>query len=178
MQSKKLGEKLRELRKEKGYSLQNLADLLGLSPQAISQYELNKRDIPTLTLCAIFNVLGVKENILTDLLVSLDDIEQAEKLAFLSYVINSTGGIGFSFVSIQVSQDKVLNGMYQKLLDFGYLVEAKDKAFRITNRTSGNIYFLSTQEVKDLYEDAESYLKSRLEALEQKLKDQGTRGLW
>jgi len=54
-----IGEKIKQLRQEKSYSLQQLADLAGLSKPAIQQYEDNTINPSNKALQAIANVLGV-----------------------------------------------------------------------------------------------------------------------
>ncbi len=68
-------DRLRKLRVEKGYDLQQMADLLGVSKGAISYYE-NDRRLPTvLKLKDISDILGVS----TDYLLGNDVYEVADE---------------------------------------------------------------------------------------------------
>lgn len=177
MQSEKLGLKLREMRKKHGYSLQKVGDLLGVSPQSISQYELNKRDIPSLILSSLMGIYRLKGQSMIEFLDDVKDIPEKEKQEFMRYYINSkSGGMQFSFFPDEMKNDKEVNAFIEKLINNGYLVQATEKAFRIQNEK--NVFFLSANEVKELLKDVDNYLKARIQALEQKYKDKGTRGLW
>lgn len=63
------GERLRELRLQKGYTHQELADLLGVSERQITRYESGKTDPSSSVLTRAAQVLGVT----TDYLVGLAD---------------------------------------------------------------------------------------------------------
>lgn len=54
-----IGEKIRLIRKEKGMTLQQLANIMGCSPQLISQYENGKRTPKLETIQRIANALEV-----------------------------------------------------------------------------------------------------------------------
>lgn len=85
MNSPELGMKIRELRKSKNMSLQQVGDLLSVSPQAISQYELNKRDIPGHLLIKMLLELGLKKPDVSQFILSVDDIPDEEKTTFLKF---------------------------------------------------------------------------------------------
>lgn len=55
---KKLGATLRERREQKNYSLEYVADRLGVSKNAVSHWELGKRSMYAETLKAYCTVLG------------------------------------------------------------------------------------------------------------------------
>lgn len=59
-QMETIGDRIRHLRRAKGYSQQQLADLLGLTKGAVSQWELgltkNLKNAPLMDLCKIFGV--------------------------------------------------------------------------------------------------------------------------
>ena len=59
MAEQSFGEKLRELRKAKGLSQQQLADATGLSQNAISQWEANAREPGWSAVQALATALGV-----------------------------------------------------------------------------------------------------------------------
>lgn len=62
----KFGDRLREIRIEKGLSQQELADILGTSKQVISRYETNQR-VPKLTVAIEYAVkLGIPKERLLD----------------------------------------------------------------------------------------------------------------
>ena len=55
----KIGEKLAQLRKQKGYTQEHLASLLGLHPDYIGKIERGKRSPSVKTLLMILDSLGV-----------------------------------------------------------------------------------------------------------------------
>ena len=57
----KLGEKLRQARKEKGLTMQQLADMSGASLSTISQYERGKRRMSDEFRAKLFGVLGIND---------------------------------------------------------------------------------------------------------------------
>jgi len=86
MKSEILGNKLRIIRKENKKSLQDIANKLSVSPQAVSQYELNKRDIPNLLLVYMFQSLGVSLIDLVDIIREIEDIPDDEKRNFYDFL--------------------------------------------------------------------------------------------
>ena len=80
----KYGDRIRTLRKNKGYSQEKLADMLGVTKQTVSQYErgVRKPDVHTIeALCDIFNVssdylLGMADR--TIRLVGEDDLAKLD----------------------------------------------------------------------------------------------------
>ena len=63
--------KLRELRKQRGYTQQELADIVGVSNVSLSNYERGTQMPDVLTLTKIANALGVS----TDTLLGLNDFD-------------------------------------------------------------------------------------------------------
>ena len=66
--------KLRELRKQRGLTQQDLADIVGVSNVSLSNYERGVQMPDILTLTKIANALGVS----TDTLLGLNDYENDE----------------------------------------------------------------------------------------------------
>jgi transcriptional regulator with XRE-family HTH domain len=60
--SAEIGEQIRELRKVKGLTLQQMADRIGVSVGYLSQIERNRSKLPVATLKSISDVLGVHMN--------------------------------------------------------------------------------------------------------------------
>ena len=54
-----VGERIRSIRKKKGIPMKQLADMIGVSEQAVSQYELGKRAVKIDTAEKIASALGV-----------------------------------------------------------------------------------------------------------------------
>ena len=76
-----VGKMIARIRKERGYSQQQLADKLNLSKQAISNYETGKREPDYLTLEAIADVLNGP----VSMLISPEDQERALSEIFATY---------------------------------------------------------------------------------------------
>lgn len=68
-------EKLKYLRKQRGYTQQELADLLGISPSAVGMYEQGRRQPDSHTLYKISRLLSVT----VDYLVNDDDALEGDK---------------------------------------------------------------------------------------------------
>ncbi|MCD6239138.1 MAG: hypothetical protein DRP50_03145 [Thermotoga sp.] len=66
------GDRLRKLRKKKGYSQESLAHILGVTRQNISAYELGEADPPVSKLILLARALGTT----TDYLLGLDDVKE------------------------------------------------------------------------------------------------------
>jgi transcriptional regulator with XRE-family HTH domain len=86
MKSENLGKELRRIRKENKKSLQDVANKLSVSPQAVSQYELSKRDIPNLMLIHMFQSLGVQPGDLVKVISGIEDIPDDEKRNFFDFL--------------------------------------------------------------------------------------------
>lgn len=69
-------EKLRELRKARGLTQQQLADKVGILNVSLSNYERGTQMPDILTLTRIANVLGVS----TDTLLGLNDVDEDENI--------------------------------------------------------------------------------------------------
>ncbi|MBQ8749380.1 MAG: helix-turn-helix transcriptional regulator [Clostridia bacterium] len=71
-----LGEKLRKLRKENGYSQQEVADILNITRDIITKYE-NNRCEPNVELIKKFSIFF---NVSADELLEIDTKEQKEEI--------------------------------------------------------------------------------------------------
>lgn len=71
-----LGEKLRTLRKSKGYTQNKIAGLLGLSLKAVSRYENNRAEPDIDTIIRLALIFNVDVNYLTEFVSS--SLDQAE----------------------------------------------------------------------------------------------------
>ena len=92
----KFGIRLKELRKERGYSQQELADLLNLSRSSIEMYEQGKRDPSTETKEAIADFFNVNMDYLfgrnKNGTASTEKISSDERELIASYAsLNSAG---------------------------------------------------------------------------------------
>lgn len=76
-----LGQKIREIRKSKKISSKELGDFVGVSEQAISQYERGLRNIPLENLIKISKALRVTISELTENKYSIYEIEPIECLS-------------------------------------------------------------------------------------------------
>lgn len=83
----KFNERLRELRKESGFTAQNMADQLELSLRAYQFYESGKREPPLQTLVKIADILIVS----TDYLLCRDDWIDSVEEFFGEHLINLQG---------------------------------------------------------------------------------------
>lgn len=54
-----IGDRIKSLRQERGYSQKELAKVLNISPSCLSKYETNKSQIPPETLISIADTLNV-----------------------------------------------------------------------------------------------------------------------
>ena len=68
-----LGTRLKEARKEKGYTQDRVATIIGVSRPAISSYERNAVDPPLPILRSLANLYGVSLDYLLDMDKGLDD---------------------------------------------------------------------------------------------------------
>ena len=66
----KFSERLRELRKSKGYTQEALAKTIGITPGAIGLYEQDRREPDNDTLIALAEIFGIS----VDYLLGLDEI--------------------------------------------------------------------------------------------------------
>jgi len=76
-----VGKMISKIRKDRGYSQQQLADKLSLSKQAVSNYETGKREPDYVTLEAIADALNVP----VTMLISSEDQEQALNEIYATY---------------------------------------------------------------------------------------------
>lgn len=70
-----IGENIRKYRKNKGWSIQTLADELGKSKATIQKYETNNINIPSDVLMNIHKILNIPSSLLFD----MDTINQSNK---------------------------------------------------------------------------------------------------
>ena len=93
-----IGDTMRNIRKQKGMTLQQLADILGCSQQNISQYESGKRTPKLKTVQKIADALNVNVN---DLLESpLDD---SPIYQVLKNVDHSDSPVSRNFINSQLT---------------------------------------------------------------------------
>ena len=64
MKGRTLGERIRILRKKKGFSQANVASKIGVSASAVGMYEQNRRTPDNETLLKLCEVLGVTADII------------------------------------------------------------------------------------------------------------------
>ena len=76
-----VGKMISKVRKDRGYSQQQLADKLNLSKQAVSNYEMGKREPDYVTLEAIADALNVPMT----MLISPEEQERALNEIYASY---------------------------------------------------------------------------------------------
>lgn len=76
-----VGKMIAKVRKDRGYSQQQLADKLNLSKQAVSNYETGKREPDYVTLEAIADALNVPMT----MLISQEEQEQALNAIYATY---------------------------------------------------------------------------------------------
>lgn len=81
--------RLRFLRNEKGESLEKVANFLNVTMQTISNYETEKRDIPTEAVIKLAEYFGVS----TDYLLGKSDIRNPEKININEIDIAFASGI-------------------------------------------------------------------------------------
>ena len=74
---RKIGGRIRQARKEKGYSQERLAELCGISDTYLGRLERGEKQPSLDTLVRLTECLGVS---LTDVLVDLDDVRDRERL--------------------------------------------------------------------------------------------------
>ncbi len=74
---RKIGARIRQARKEKGYSQERLAELCGISDTYLGRLERGEKQPSLDTLVRLTECLGVS---LTDLLIDLDDLRDRERL--------------------------------------------------------------------------------------------------
>ncbi|MCU6747682.1 helix-turn-helix domain-containing protein [Faecalicatena acetigenes] len=91
------GEKIRNIRKEKGLTQKQLAELIGTSQQNLAQYENGKRNPKFLTIKKIAYALEVP---FTQLVPKGDDTETIESLQ----AIRSTGEIDFNRIASAIKK--------------------------------------------------------------------------
>lgn len=76
---KKIGEKLRELRKQRGFTQEQVAKYLGITQEQLSYYETGAREISVATLQALARLYGCDYNYL------LSDDEQLNTQAAINF---------------------------------------------------------------------------------------------
>lgn len=83
MKSLEMASKLRRLRETAGFTLEEIADKLDISPQAISQYELAKRPIPTIFLLEMLTWYLSDRSEIVHVIVGVSDLKKDEKMKVL-----------------------------------------------------------------------------------------------
>ena len=113
------GKRLSSLRKEKGLTQNNLADLLGVSRGTIGMYEIDKRDPDTSTLEKLSNIFNVS----IDFLLGKTDNR------------NSYNSIKSNYTNSE--QEKLADDLIKVLIDSGELKEgeviSEEKKERLLN---------------------------------------------
>ncbi len=74
---RKIGGRIRQARKEKGYSQEKLAELCGISDTYLGRLERGEKQPSLDTLVRLTECLGVSP---TDVLIDLDDVQNRERL--------------------------------------------------------------------------------------------------
>ena len=84
--AKKMGLRIKEKREEKGFNQKEFADLIGVSPSAVNQYESGVKKPSTDYLAIIASKLGVNADYLLGLSDKEDHLTQAyQELKSLNY---------------------------------------------------------------------------------------------
>ncbi len=97
----KLGENLKKFRSQRELTQEQLADILGVSAQAVSRWE-NGTTYPDITLLpAIASYFGVT----LDELMGMDDFMSEEQLKALEEKLNENGSKGLIYENIQLLRD-------------------------------------------------------------------------
>lgn len=111
-----LGDRIKELRLINDMTQKDLADFLGVTPKAVSFYELNQREPST----DIILKMAQKFNVSTDYLYGRSDIAQLpgymgtvsenKKIPIIGSVKCGTNGLAFEYIDGCVSIDDSYNG--------------------------------------------------------------------
>ena len=72
---KKFGQRLKELRKSKGLTQKEMADLMDMTDRNYQRFEYGKINVPTTTLCFLADFFGVT----TDYLLGRSELPTQEK---------------------------------------------------------------------------------------------------
>lgn len=103
-----LGEKIREIRKKKKMTMAELGKKIGVSVQAISQYELNKRDIG----------IELTKNIADALGVDLDDlVEDESSIKKIQKEINKLKSTIFDLKIKREAQSNLYDSLLSESID-------------------------------------------------------------
>ena len=121
-------ERLKELRRERGLSLRELADLCSTSKSAISMYERGERNPKYETLEALADIFNVD----IEYLVGTSSIRNlsAHSIGFQSLEEAHKSGLNLQLFAEKPSPDPILTEGEQMLLDlFRQIPEDKQKVF-------------------------------------------------
>lgn len=153
LDTKKVGIKIAALRKGTGYSQERLADLIGISPQAISKWE-NGHTLPETSLlpvlAQIFNTT-IDEIIMPAYLFD-EKIEQeksniveqqAEHIA--KYLIQKLEGVNPAKEIIGLTDDTIINSVYKTHPNIGNCTVSRGNPVRSDRFTSINIIISAPQ---------------------------------
>ena len=103
----KIGTKMKILRKEKGISQKEMAEILGMIPSAYSNYENHFTDIPVEIMKKFCNIVGCSMN---DLMLVIMDLNK-KKLP-VSVTFRSEGEkMNVDFQVAQTEYDEILDGL-------------------------------------------------------------------
>lgn len=135
-----LGDKIREIRKKKGYSQEKLAEIVAISKMSIRRYETNERQPSLNTLNKIANALNI------DVWELYDGCQlkptQKDEHFWTAYLDDQLKQLGYSI---------------------GY---DEENAFLWINYPDGTLE-VTEENLKELNKSAMSYLKFKLEELKQ-----------
>jgi transcriptional regulator with XRE-family HTH domain len=126
-----IGVLLRQARMEAGYSLKDLARVLGCSTARITSYELGRTDIPLLALEALADYLGVPMSYFLDQglrphgekVAGIDELEQLAKLpADVREFLREPGSLLYIRVAMRLSplSAETLRSIAEGLLEITY----------------------------------------------------------
>lgn len=158
-----IGSKIKKLRKEKEMTLQQLADIMGCSPQLISQYENEKRIPKVETIAKIANALGV----------SLSDLDKRSYDLYTNKLIDAHFDNEASHLQELVNNINYLNGytFHSELgLSQRYEISNREKLIDTLwiDYPDGDRLYIDYDDLFDLNDDTDSYLKFKLEELRKK----------
>lgn len=120
----KIGDKIRNLRTIKGYSQENMADILGISSIAYGDIERNKTDVSHSRLEQIAKALGIE---LVNLLAHGEQLANIFSNCSNNHVVGS-GNIVYSEKELRYEIEKLQQQIEKHLLEIRLLQSEKDKA--------------------------------------------------
>lgn len=162
LDTKKVGVKIATLRKSIGLSQEKLADMLSISPQAISKWE-NGHTLPETTLLPILS--QIFRCTIDDIIMpaySFDEKIEAEKPTILDqqaeyiakYVIQKMDGeiISKEKNCIGIDNDTIISSVYNAFPNIGYCTVTKSKPVKKDGNTMISITISSSQKELKLLE--------------------------